>query len=1053
MKIFSFIIPLLLFSSALGGIINFSMGENTSPVSYHPPQADSEIQTSAQSRGIEWSDTFEDSSRVSHSQGVRIGNWEVTLLALTIPNDSFEMGTLGDVPTNWDQNNYNMGPGAHFHEAHTVDTHYYEGSRSLYGYSKVAATSQQQSRQSVTYVNMSSFVDATGLSGITIYMRDVQRFHSGGWGWNDGIKVVYTDGVNSVNRGWDGGATTLFCTGENAPETNFFNSTIPGADSTTWKVYNRKIPSDIDRSHVKLGICWFSSSWSSGTMYNYISSTIDKITFDMPPLGYLISEQITIPQLSYANILQVDKTTPSGTSITVTVLNGSDNTPIPGYLDLVNSTIDLTDINPLIYPTLKLKAQLSASGDQTPILNEWSLDFISDTPPVNDNFKLSTSSVYRTDTISINYSFFDPEEEVSDLITTISYRTPIDTIWQTTYFSNQGYLNDNWTIDFTPPLVAPLGFYDVNISCTDMLGITVYNEFHLAIKVYNNFPQTHDLDINTNEIPKEGTIIISVNGSDVEDIESNLDCSIQAKSPTGNWTSLPSEYISGSHIAPGEEFWRATFTPGREGERGLYSFRAQMTDLDMNTSKWFYLNDSLYVLNSAPDVILEPVIVTMYEDIPDCDSIDLLSIFEDVDGDNLTFFTDGQEHLEVETFDENGTVILRPKLNWYGTEEILFTASDSQLENSILITIEVLPMNDPPKLEAVQGVVASLKPPPMHLNAHEDHYLNFTLIGSDIDGDALTFGSNLTDGVGGDDDSKMSLVENTGAFSYLPEQEDVGTIHIEFWVLDTSFLQDTSLAVITIHNTNDPPEITIIEPTRFEFYENETLNFSAIVTDIDEPWETQSFTITWSSNISSVIGVGEFLEGISLPVGSHMVTTIVEDGHGGAAQDNITITVMAVPVQEVSEPPIEEEPDEQKSNEGTYWWLYLIIIVILICIAMVFILFKIKSEKQKVLSSLPLARTSAPAISSTTSQPSNVGVTTGYQSPITPVYQQTAPQQHKHVQQMQTLATSPPLMQTPEPPQQIPSAQINVLEPHRETTTTSIPSRQPSPDQTELDYF
>jgi len=108
-----------------------------------------------------------------------------------------------------------------------------------------------------------------------------------------------------------------------------------------------------------------------------------------------------------------------------------------------------------------------------------------------------------------------------------------------------------------------------------------------------------------------------------------------------------------------------------------------------------------------------------------------------------------------------------------------------------------------------------------------------------------------------DDLKGLTLNPNTGELSFLPTHDDVGTIYITFWVRDSSDANDLVLASIVVENTNDPPEISIVEPTLFTFKVNTPINFTASISDIDELWEAQNLAVTWNSNTMGDFGQGE----------------------------------------------------------------------------------------------------------------------------------------------------------------------------------------------------
>jgi parallel beta-helix repeat protein len=104
--------------------------------------------------------------------------------------------------------------------------------------------------------------------------------------------------------------------------------------------------------------------------------------------------------------------------------------------------------------------------------------------------------------------------------------------------------------------------------------------------------------------------------------------------------------------------------------------------------------------NWQPELKSELPDVVFYEDEYIFDEFDLNDYFTDRDGDAL-FFTYGHEHINV-VINQNGSVDFSAEENWFGTENITIRATDSSgalVED--IITVSVLPVNDPPKIEQI----------------------------------------------------------------------------------------------------------------------------------------------------------------------------------------------------------------------------------------------------------------------------------------------------------------------------------------------------------------
>lgn len=104
--------------------------------------------------------------------------------------------------------------------------------------------------------------------------------------------------------------------------------------------------------------------------------------------------------------------------------------------------------------------------------------------------------------------------------------------------------------------------------------------------------------------------------------------------------------------------------------------------------------------NWQPELTSELPDVVFYEDEYVFDKFDLYDYFTDKDGDAL-FFTYGHEHISV-VINQNGSVDFYAEENWFGTENITIRATDTSgalVED--IITVSVLPVNDPPKFTQI----------------------------------------------------------------------------------------------------------------------------------------------------------------------------------------------------------------------------------------------------------------------------------------------------------------------------------------------------------------
>ncbi|UCF08037.1 MAG: hypothetical protein JSW28_10425, partial [Thermoplasmata archaeon] len=123
-----------------------------------------------------------------------------------------------------------------------------------------------------------------------------------------------------------------------------------------------------------------------GTYVTLISSTIytDTVTISTNyTVGNMTSTEIDLPGGQSWESLVINKTE-SGfeNRINVTILDGATYLPVPGYENLTGTNIDISGIDSLVYPTLRLKAHFFSDGNPSPVLHDWNVTWIDNVPPI-----------------------------------------------------------------------------------------------------------------------------------------------------------------------------------------------------------------------------------------------------------------------------------------------------------------------------------------------------------------------------------------------------------------------------------------------------------------------------------------------------------------------------------------------------------------------------------------------------------------------------------------------------------------------------------------------
>ena len=98
--------------------------------------------------------------------------------------------------------------------------------------------------------------------------------------------------------------------------------------------------------------------------------------YDYSTTGSVVSEEIELPSTgSTWSVLSVSKNQPVNTQIKVSVIDASSNLTIPGFDNLTEPIIEISDIS---VSRIRLKAWLKGNGSVTPYLDSWGAEWITE---------------------------------------------------------------------------------------------------------------------------------------------------------------------------------------------------------------------------------------------------------------------------------------------------------------------------------------------------------------------------------------------------------------------------------------------------------------------------------------------------------------------------------------------------------------------------------------------------------------------------------------------------------------------------------------------------
>jgi hypothetical protein len=113
------------------------------------------------------------------------------------------------------------------------------------------------------------------------------------------------------------------------------------------------------------------------------ASTIytDDILINSTMSGNLTSEEIFLPTGKTWEMLMLNKIEPSRNAIEITLLDGATFLPIPGFESISESQLDISTIDSVLFPTLRIHTHFISDGLASPILRSYNVSWVDNTPP------------------------------------------------------------------------------------------------------------------------------------------------------------------------------------------------------------------------------------------------------------------------------------------------------------------------------------------------------------------------------------------------------------------------------------------------------------------------------------------------------------------------------------------------------------------------------------------------------------------------------------------------------------------------------------------------
>ena len=373
------------------------------------------------------------------------------------------------------------------------------------------------------------------------------------------------------------------------------------------------------------------------------------------------------------------------------------------------------------------------------------------------------------------------------------------------------------------------GSFTIHYQMSDDGGLTDTAAVTITVNALNDDPIADSFADATNEDTAKG---IDVGGriSDA-DIATNGD-SLTVSVETGGEPSHGSVSVEGTVI---------TYTPDADWN-GTDSFTYTIADTDEATDTGV-VTITVAAVNDAP--VADDETANVQED--SSVTIDVLDGDTDVDMDSnlnetpqgpLTIGSLGTpSHGSVEI--EDGKIVYTPDTNYSGTDSFTYTASDSALTDTGLVTVTIAQVNDAP--DAVDDTATT----------NDEELVTIDVLANDQDTDTQ---SALNQAPDSRSDFRITAVtaptNGTAAISgnriqYKPVDTFAGEDSFTYTMSDGHGGTDTATVTVTVVSVNDPPEKPVVHtPADGERYGGEsTLHVTWTGFDIDG--DTLSYTLEY----------------------------------------------------------------------------------------------------------------------------------------------------------------------------------------------------------------
>jgi VCBS repeat-containing protein len=386
------------------------------------------------------------------------------------------------------------------------------------------------------------------------------------------------------------------------------------------------------------------------------------------------------------------------------------------------------------------------------------------------------------------------------------------------------------------------------VAVSDGNGGTTTATVNVGVTPVNDAPVTSDVAATTQQ---DTAVSGSVTATDVDG-----DSLSYAKG---------SDPSHGSVVVASDGSW--TYTPDTL-YKGSDSFTVAISDGNGGTAT-STVTVGVSAVNHAP--VANDVTATTSEDTPVSGSV----AATDVDGDALSYVKGSDPAHGSVVVNADGTWTYTPNANFNGTDSFIVSVSDGNGgTTTATVNVGVTPVNDVPTTGNVSAIT------------NEDTPVSGTVVGSDVDGDVLSYAK-------ASDPAHGSVVVNAdGTWTYTPNANFHGGDSFTVTVSDGNGGSTTATVTVGVTPVNDAPTTSNVSVTT-----PEDTPVSGSVTAADADGDALSYAKGSDPAHGAVIvnadGTWTYTPNANFN-GSDSFTVAVSDGNGGSATATVTVGVTPV---------------------------------------------------------------------------------------------------------------------------------------------------------------